>query len=178
ASGKGGRVILTNIDGVAAMARLRGDQVIDAAPNRFAFFVQCCWADLVIIDNDHWRIYLAALLRPWLRFGLISVDLILRQPLTSRERALARLKALALAQVDKFILYFKNAAGYQRYYRIEPERIVYVPFKPNGKDNLLWPETVPDGDYVLCAGRTMRDVDTFVKAMTVAGCPAILLQQP
>lgn len=178
ASSKDGRVILTNIEGVAAMARLRGDQVIDAAPNRFAFFIQCCWADLVVIDNDHWRIYLAALLRPWLRFGLISVDLILRQPLTVRERALARLKALALAQVDKFILYFKNAAGYQRYYRIEPERIVYVPFKPNGKDDLVWPETVPDGDYVLCAGRTMRDVHTFVKAMTVAGCPAILLQQP
>lgn len=177
-SGEGGRVILTNIDGVAAIARARGDQVIDAAPSRLAFFLQCCRADLVVIDNDHWRIYLAALLRPWLRFGLISVDLILRQPLTLRERALARLKSLALVQVDKFILYFKNATGYQRYYRIEPERIVYVPFKPNGKDGRAWPETVPDGSYVLCAGRTMRDIHTFVKAMTVARCPAILLQQP
>src|SRR6185312_15965948 len=101
---------------------------------------------------------MAALLRPWLRFALISVDLILRQPQGVHERALVKLKALALAQVDKFILYFKATTGYQRWYGIRPEQIVYVPFKPNGKDQPCWPETVPEGDYVLCAGRTMRDL--------------------
>ena len=37
---------------------------------------------------------------------------------------------------------------------------------------------MPPGDYVLCAGRTLRDLETFVKAMASAGCPAVLLQQP
>jgi glycosyltransferase involved in cell wall biosynthesis len=30
---------------------------------------------------------------------------------------------------------------------------------------------------VLCAGRTLRDIDTFVEAMRRAGCPGVLLQQ-
>jgi len=177
-SGARGRTILTNINEIAAIVPARGGQALVAAPGLWGFFRQCCRADLIIIDNDHWRVYLAALLRPWLRFALVSVDLILRQPLTMRERLLAKLKSIALAQVDKFILYFKNAAGYERYYGVKPKRVVYVPFKPNGKDELFWPPTVPAGDYVLCAGRTRRDVGTFVKAMEIAGCPGILLQQP
>ena len=178
ASSGGDRVILTNIEEIAAIARARGDRVVIAASGLLGFCRQCFSADLIIIDNNHSRVYVAALLRPWLPFRLISVDLILRQPTGLRERALARLKALALAQVDKFIFYFKNTAGYERCYGLRPERIAYAPFKPNGKDEASWPDTVPEGDYVLCAGRTMRDLSTFVKAMAKTGCPAVLLQQP
>jgi len=174
----GDRVILTNIKEVAEIASARGDRAVMAAAGRLGFFRQCLRADLVIIDNDHWRVYLAALVRPWRRFGLVSVDLILRAPATFRERLLAKLKALALSQVDKFIFYFKDTAGYERCYGIKPRQIVYVPFKPNGKDQPVWPSTIPEGEYALCAGRTMRDVTTFVQAMAITGCPAVLLQQP
>jgi glycosyltransferase involved in cell wall biosynthesis len=178
ASSGGDRVILTNIEEISVIARARGDRVIMASSSRLGFCRQCFGADLVIIDNDHSRVYIAALLRPWFPFRLISIDLILRQPRGVSERALAKLKALTLAQVDKFIFYFKNTAGYESCYGIRPERIVYVPFKPNGRDELFWPNTVAEGDYVLCAGRTMRDLSTFVKAMAKTGCPAVLLQQP
>jgi glycosyltransferase involved in cell wall biosynthesis len=178
ASSGGDRVILTNIEEISPIAGARGDRTVMAASSLLGFCRQCLSADLVIIDNDHARVYVAALLRPWLPFRLISVDLILRQPVSLRERALAKLKTLALAQVDKFIFYFKNTAGYESWYGLRPERVVYVPFKPNGKDELFWPDTVPEGDYVLCAGRTMRDLGTFVKAMAKTGYPAVLLQQP
>jgi glycosyltransferase involved in cell wall biosynthesis len=79
--------------------------------------------------------------------------------------------------VDKFILYFKNTAGYERLYGISSTKIDYVPFKVNGWDEGCFPPTSPEGDYVLCAGRTLRDVKTFVAAMEIAGCPGLLLQQ-
>lgn len=172
------RVIVTNIEGVAGLARARGYDVILAAPGGLRFFCQCLKADLIIIDNDHWRVYLASALRPLVGFTLVSVDLILRPPASMRERVFAKLKRLALSQVDKFIFYFKDTSGYGRHYGVKPQRTVYVPFKPNGRDELFWPTAIPHGEYVLCAGRTMRDVGTFVAAMALAGCPALLLQQP
>jgi glycosyltransferase involved in cell wall biosynthesis len=40
-----------------------------------------------------------------------------------------------------------------------------------------FPGASPEGDYVLCAGRTLRDLKTFVAAMKIADCPGLLLQQ-
>ena len=152
--------------------------VAAAAPGFFAFAGQCWRSDLVVIDGDAKRLLLAALFRPFASFKLVSVDLILRPPIGGRARAIAGLKRLLLRAVDKFILYFRNTEGFLRYYGIRPERIAYVPFKVNGCDQAFWPPAVTKGDYVLCAGRTLRDLETFVAAMARTGLPAVLLQQP
>jgi glycosyltransferase involved in cell wall biosynthesis len=55
---------------------------------------------------------------------------------------------------------------------------VYVPFKVNGWEQIATrPRVGPNGAYVLCAGRTLRDIETFVEAMRRAGHPGVLLQQ-
>src|SRR4051794_5546946 len=89
------------------------------------YLQQCANADLVIIDNDAGKVYLACLIRPFSRFRLVSVDILLRRPRGFSDRLLCLLKRALLTRVDKFILYFKNAAGYQRYYGINPSKIDY-----------------------------------------------------
>ena len=61
-------------------------------------------------------------MRLFCRFRLVSVDILLRPPQDLKSRLLCFLKRTLLTQVDKFILYFKNTAGYQRYYGIRPEK--------------------------------------------------------
>ena len=146
-----------------------------------AFVRKCLRSDLVILNIDQRRLMLAALLRlivPSARFRLVSVDLILRTPKTLIGRFKAFFKRIFFSRVDCFILYFKNVQGYRRYYGIGPDRAVYVPFKVNGWGQIVArPRGNSEGDYVLCAGRTLRDIDTFVEAMRRAGCPGMLLQQ-
>jgi glycosyltransferase involved in cell wall biosynthesis len=112
------------------------------------------------------------------RFRLVAVDLVLRAPQTAMARLKAAVLRLLFSRVDRFIFYFNRLEGYQRFFGIGPDRAVYVPFKVNDWDKIhLWSDTSSDGDYVMCAGRTMRDVNTFVEAIRRAGCPGLLHQQ-
>lgn len=146
-----------------------------------AFARKCLGADLVILNIDQKRLLLAGALRllwPAARFRLVSADLILRPPRSAGDRAKALLKRVLFSRVDKFVLYFKDLAGYERFYGIGAARAAYVPFKVNGREEIdARREPTPEGDYVLCAGRTLRDVGTFVEAMRRAGRPGVLLQQ-
>jgi hypothetical protein len=172
------RWVVTNIDLIGCADSERDFySFAKLAQNLKTYLMQCAKADLVVIDNDQSSLYLACLMRPFFHFRLVSVDLILRPPQGFRGRLLCLLKRALLTQVDKFIFYFKNTAGYQRYYGIDSTKIDYVPFKVNGVEESYFPSASPEGDYVLCAGRTLRDVKTFVAAMGIAGCPGLLLQQ-
>jgi glycosyltransferase involved in cell wall biosynthesis len=142
------------------------------------FIRSCIGADLVLLDDDQQKLMLACLLRPLLRFRLVSVDLILRRPKSLKARVGRLLKRALFGQVDRFLLYFKDTSGYEQLYGIGPDRAVYVPFKVNGWERMaLHSAASAGGEYVLCAGRTLRDVGTFVEAMREAGCPGLLLQQ-
>jgi glycosyltransferase involved in cell wall biosynthesis len=144
------------------------------------FLGKCLRSDLVILNIDQRKLMFAALLRwlPFARFRLISVDLVLRPPRSAKDRLKAFVKRILLSGVDRFALYFKNLEGYQRFYGIGPDRAVYVPFKVNASERIgARPQGVADGEYVLCAGRTLRDIKTFVEAMRATGCPGVLLQQ-
>jgi glycosyltransferase involved in cell wall biosynthesis len=147
----------------------------------WGFVRQCARADVVVLNIDQQKLMLACLLRwvcPWLRFKLVSVDLIMRSPKTAAGHLKALLKRVLFSRVNRFILYFKNLDGYERFYGIGPDRAVYVPFKVNGWERLAAREgDLPDGDYVLCSGRTLRDIETFVEAMRRVDCPGVLLQQ-
>lgn len=145
------------------------------------FMRKCSQSDLVILNIDQKKLMLACLLRwllPMLRFKLISVDLILRPPKTLKARIMTFIKKVLFSRVDRFILYFKDLRGYERFYGIAPDRALYIPFKVNGWEKIsVRANGSSDGEYVLCAGRTLRDIETFVEAMRRAGCPGVLLQQ-
>ena len=142
---------------------------------------KCLRANVVILDAEIKNLMLASTLKfllPFLPLRIVSLDLILRTPKSSFGRLQAFLKRLLLKNVDRFLLYFKNLDGCERYYGIGRDRAVYVPFKVNGWEQInARPRGTADGDYVLCAGRTLRDIQTFVEAMQSAECPGVLLQQ-
>ena len=146
-----------------------------------AFLRKCLGADVVILNIDQKRLMLASMLRwvwPFARFRLVSSDLILRPPKSWKDRLKVFVKRLLFSRVDRFVLYFKELGGYERFYGIGHDRVAYVPFKVNGWEEIeARPRASNEGEYVLCAGRTLRDVGTFVEALRRAGCPGVLLQQ-
>jgi glycosyltransferase involved in cell wall biosynthesis len=139
-------------------------------------------ADFLILNIDHRRLLLACALywfiapRPFRRCKLVSVDLLLRTPKTSKARLAGFFKRILFKQVDAFILYFKNIAGYHEQFGISRERSLYVPFKVNSWEKLKARRgKVGDGEYVLLAGATLRDHATFVEAIKRTKIPAKLL---
>lgn len=164
---------------VSGDQRVRHTYIGDAGLSQF--IRACLSADLVILNVDQKRLMIACLLRwlwPFTRFKLISVDLILRPPKSTKGKLIAFIKRFLFSRVHRFILYFKDLRGYEKFYGIKSDRVVYVPFKVNGWEQIVVkPSEASSEDYVLCAGRTLRDVETFVRAMERAGCPGVLLQQ-
>lgn len=115
---------------------------------------------------------------PRARFTLVSVDILLVEPHTRRQKLAAHLKRLLLRQVDLFVLFFKDLSGYQKHFGISEERAAFIPFKVNLWDDLPPEEALSaDGSYVLCCGRSHRDLPTFVAASKITGLPTVLLCQ-
>ena len=147
------------------------------------FLASCIGSDVVILHTDPTKLMLACALKCVLplRFKIVSVDLIVRTPRSLSGRIKTFIQKLLFKRVHRFILYFKDLRGCERLYGIGPERTVYVPFKVNQLAEIqrrLALEPPDDGEYVMCAGRTMRDIKTFVAAMRGVKCPGILHQQP
>lgn len=147
------------------------------------FLAGCLSSDLVIVHTDPAKLMLACALKVVLprRFKIVSVDLIVRTPRSLSGRLKTFLQKILFKRVHRFILYFKDLRGCERLYSIGPDRAIYVPFKVNQLEEIkrrLASEPAGDGEYVMCAGRTMRDIKTFVAAMRRVECPGILHQQP
>ncbi|MBV9611972.1 MAG: glycosyltransferase [Acidobacteriaceae bacterium] len=98
------------------------------------------------------------------RLPLVALDLVLRRPQSWPGRLAIPLKRLILRRVDLFIHYFRDLRAYERLFGVGPERSAFVPFKVNLLKESR-PGYTPDGEYVLCFGRTLRDFDTFFAAM-------------
>lgn len=113
---------------------------------------------------------LAKRVLPFLRFKLISVDLVLGPALTLRERARTRVIGWLLEAADLFIFPFRDISGLRRLYGIFPDRVSYVPFEVNGYPDVLAVPTRDDG-HILACGRSYRDYGTFGRAM--AGLPYV-----
>ena len=121
-------------------------------------------AVLVVNGNVPLVMELAARMFVGARRPLIAVDLVLREPDNLASRLLLPLKKTLLSRVDRFIHYFRDLRGLTRVYGIGPQHSSYVSFKVNLADrHALVPD--PEGEYVLCFGRSMRDFDTFLAAM-------------
>lgn len=171
--------ILTNIDGFPGEWRTASGVAGTSRVARTFEDVsgQLGDADLVLINGDPdlvMRLSRFFLSRPARRRPLVSVDIVLRAPPPGVVPATKTLvKRLLLKRVDHFIHYFTDLRGYSRYFGITPERSSFVPFKPNLRYRH---EAVPspDGTYVLCFGRSLRDYDTFFAAAQMLPLPAAI----
>ena len=148
------------------------------------FMRRCLRSDLLILNTDPRRLMLACTLKwlmPFARFKIVSVDIIVRTPKSLRGRFKTFFQKLLFKRVHRFILYFKDLRGCEKFYGIGADRAIFVPFKVNALESIMRRMAAGnslEGDYVMSAGRTMRDVKTFVEAMREASCPGILHQQP
>ncbi len=139
----------------------------------FRSLAGCC--ELIVVDCRDFLIYkLAAyfLLCPWKRRPLAAVDLVLRKPLTVRHKLTAIAKRLLLARIDHFVHYFRDISGYERLFGLPAARSSYVPFKSNLFGAPI-PETLAE-DYVFAMGVSLRDYDTFIRAMAGLPYPAAI----
>jgi glycosyltransferase involved in cell wall biosynthesis len=134
-------------------------------------------ADLVIINCDvELTLWLSALylLFPWLRRPILAHDIVLRKPTTFRARSSAIVKRFLFSFIDHFSLHFTNLDGYQKYWGIGPDRASYLPSKPNIRYRQEY-QVGPDGEYILCFGRSERDYDSFFQAMEqLPDLPAVI----
>jgi len=140
--------------------------------------MQLSEADLIIVDCRDLVIYKFAvlfLLFPWKRRPLAAVDLVLRKPLTLRHRLTALAKRLLLMRVDHFVHYFRDLSGYTKFFGVPASRSSYVPFKSNlcGIQHLERPSTEV-GDYIFAMGVSLRDYDTFIRAIALLPYPAAI----
>ncbi len=110
---------------------------------------------------------------PFLRRPLVAVDLVLRRPEGPLQRISLCAKRYLFSRIDHFVHYFRDLQGYQAVFGIGPDRSSFVPFKPNVRYRREV-EPNPDGDYVLCLGRSMRDYATFFQAMALLPFPAAI----
>jgi glycosyltransferase involved in cell wall biosynthesis len=132
--------------------------------------------DLVVVDCRDFLIYkLAAyfLVFPWRRLPLVAVDLVLRKPLRLRHRLTAVIKRRLITRIDHFVHYFKDLTGYSRYFGVLPSRSSYVPFKAN-VSGIHVAETDLREEYIFTLGVSLRDYDTFIRAIAQLPYPAAI----
>jgi glycosyltransferase involved in cell wall biosynthesis len=142
---------------------------------------------MLILNGEEsllFKLCLFQYLVPASHYPIVSVDLILRSPKSFFQRILCRLKGILLKRVQCFVLYHKDVSGYQRYFGIDPNKCLYVPFKVNHlKEIEAFIQNSPDssnqkdGEYVMAVGRSLRDYGTFVKAMRMTKLPGLVLRQ-
>lgn len=141
-------------------------------------FVRSFQFDAVVFSSETRPLLIFGLLKvlaPFNSCRAIGVDYILQMPLTRMGRMHARVKGWLLKGVDCFVLHFKDNAVYQEAYGISKKRCRFVPFKVNYWEVIEGKEFSSDGEYVFTAGRSFRDIPTFLKAMELVGCPGLLL---
>ena len=112
------------------------------------------------------------------------MDLILRPPISLQERVVCIIKGILFRQINYIILYHIDVFGYKNYFNIDPEKCIYVPFKVNQLERIqnylskrARDKDPSEGDYVITAGRSLRDLNTFIIAMANSKLPGIILRQ-
>ena len=132
--------------------------------------------DVIVVDCRDlllYKICLHFLLFPWTRKPLVAVDLVLRMPVHLKQRIGALIKRLLFLRVAHFIHYFRDISGYTRYFGISAARSSYVPFKVNIQDIRLSPTEIGE-DYIFTMGRSLRDYDSFIRAVAELPYPAAI----
>jgi glycosyltransferase involved in cell wall biosynthesis len=170
--------LLTNFERMPehwAAGPFSGKAIYGQAYEDFRRLAPSC--DFVLVNGDILLLLKLCLyfwIHPSRRKPIVAVDLVLRRPRTWKQKLLHWPKRLLLDRVDHFIHYFQDLAGYTKYFAITPDRSSFVPFKPNLRYRYEPVEPAPEGDYVLCFGRSQRDYDTFFQTMSALPYPAAI----
>ena len=175
---------LARLDGVTTNQYQAANTFIGNGPtlwNGVRLFIKAFRYDAVVVSSQT-RLLLVFCVLQWLlpiqRCKVIGVDYILPEPRGLKQKLVARLKGMFLRKVDVFILHFVDTSGYERHYGIPHARCVFVPFKVNYLDSVLPADQLSsEGEYVFTAGRTFRDIPTFLSAMRQTGYPGLLLYE-
>lgn len=146
-------------------------------PSAWEFLKHSRNADLVIVNCDvalSMKLAALYLLFPFLRRPILGHDLVMRRPLSFRTKWAMPVKRFLLSRVDHISLHFTILDGYKKYWGIRPEKTSYLPSKPNIRYRYEY-QAGPDGEYILCFGRSERDYDTFFAAMEkLPDLPAVI----
>jgi glycosyltransferase involved in cell wall biosynthesis len=133
-------------------------------------------ADLVIINCDvvlAMKLCALYMLFPFLRRPILGHDIVLHPPHGWRGKLTTPVKRFLLGRIPHFTHHFRILDGYQKYFGIGPDRSSYLPFKPNIRYRQKY-RVDPEGEYVLCFGRSERDYDTFIQAIGKLPYPAVI----
>lgn len=150
--------------------------VIKSARTSDEFIRQLGDFDVFLVNSDLnllYRLCLHLRLPRWRQKRLIAVDLVLGRPKGIKAEIRSWVVKQLFSRVDWFINYFKYSEGYEKIYGITPRRSKFVHFKPNLRHRLEVRHN-PDGDYILCFGRSRRDYDTFFRAVARLPYPAAI----
>jgi glycosyltransferase involved in cell wall biosynthesis len=131
--------------------------------------LMCSSRDTVVLG-------LLKLFIPFNRCRLITLDMVQRRPSGIRAQVFKYMKYLAFRRVHLFMEYFKNTKAYQDLFHMNPEKLVYVPFKVNSFE-LILRTPVRDEGYVFCGGRSLRDFDCLAQAVRGLGIPVMIVTQ-
>jgi glycosyltransferase involved in cell wall biosynthesis len=175
---------LARLDGVTTNQYQAANTFIGNGPtlwNGVRLFIKAFHYDAVVVSSQT-RLLLVFCLLQWLfpiqRCKVIGVDYILPEPRGLKQKLVARLKGMFLRKVDAFILHFVDTSGYERHYGIPHARCVFVPFKVNYVESILPADQLSsEGEYIFTAGRSFRDIPTFLSAMRQVGHPGLLLYE-
>jgi glycosyltransferase involved in cell wall biosynthesis len=137
-------------------------------------------SDFVLINLGTKQVYVFSLVKwilPFVRFKLISLDILLFKPETFKAKIFTKIKALLFKKVDHFLLYFKDVSYYQKYFGIRTDQIKYIPFKVNLYERVVEQKTCDDG-YILAIGAGNRDYQTFLKSVKDLKYKVIIVTPP
>jgi glycosyltransferase involved in cell wall biosynthesis len=107
-------------------------------------------------------------LLPFNRTRVVVMNLLTTAPQTPADRRRFAIIAWCLRGAWRIVQYHKDTRELQHYLGVPAERFVFIPFKVNQLE-LAMSMPVTDGGYLFCGGKTRRDFDTFIEA--VSGLP-------
>jgi len=153
----------------------------DTFLNGMRLFSKARRYDIVLMNSSTRGVLGLCLMRwvwPFHRWKLVSLDIHLNEPIGWKQRVFSRLKRVLLRKVDLHILFFKDLSGYEKWFGISSTKAKFVPFKVNSWEIISHDGTENvEGEYVFCGGRSLRDLNTFKRAMAQISLPALLLYQ-
>lgn len=153
----------------------------DTFRNGMKLFSSAKGYDIVLMNSSTRGLFglcLMRWIRPFHRWRLVSLDIHLNEPIGWKQQVATVLKRFLLKKVDLHILFFNDLAGYERWFGITSAKSRFVPFKVNSWEIISHDEAANgEGEYVFCGGRSLRDLETFKRAMAQVPFPGLLLYQ-
>lgn len=119
---------------------------------------------LLNFSNDIFILGLLKLFFPFNPCKFITLDIFLPYPEPSIQGKIKKwIKIIALKSINLIFIYSKRNERLCKAYKIDPKKVVYIPFKINSYDYVV-NHKISDGGYIFSGGRSRRDFQTLITA--------------